>query len=309
VTKAKTRRRISRQDESDVAGVTLSHPDKVLYPDSGITKRQLAEYYLKVAPRMLPQVAGRPISLMRCPGGEGKTCFFQRHVGEATSPHLQPVKVAGRGGGEPYVTITDVAGLVTLVQRDVLEIHVWGSEGKRPDRPDRLVFDFDPAPDVKFAAVKKAALQMRGILKDLGLVSFLKTTGGKGLHLVVPFEIGPGWDEVKDFSRSIAQAVAEHDPDHFTINSRKDVRHGRIFIDYLRNGFAASAIAPYSTRARPGAPVSLPLRWQELARLRSGSSFTLEDALHRLRADPWAKLAATRQQLPIDTASHRKRAR
>jgi bifunctional non-homologous end joining protein LigD len=219
---------------------------------------------------------------------------------------LKPVQVAGRGGGEPYVMVTDVAGLVTLVQRDVLEIHVWGSQGKRPDRPDRLVFDFDPAPDVKFAAVKKAALQMRGILKDLGLISFLKTTGGKGLHVVVPFETGPGWGEVKDFSRRIAEAVAEHDPDHFTINSRKDVRHGRIFIDYLRNGLAASAIAPYSTRARPGAPVALPLRWEELARLKSGSGFTLKDALRRLRADPWAKLAHTRQRLPLGRGARRR---
>jgi bifunctional non-homologous end joining protein LigD len=309
VTQAKTKGKPPQRSDATFAGVTLSHPDKLLYPDSGITKRQLAEYYIKVAPRMLPHVAGRPISLMRCPGGEGKTCFFQRHVGEAASPHLKPVKVAGRGAGEPYIALTDVAGLVTLVQRDVLEIHVWGSQARRPERPDRLVFDFDPAPDVKFAAVKRAALQMRGLLKELKLESFLKTTGGKGLHVVVPFEIGPGWDEVKDFSRRIAQAVAEHDPDHFTINSRKDVRHGRIFIDYLRNGLGASAVAPYSTRARPGAPVALPLRWQELAGLKSGSGFTLQHALRRLRADPWAKLAATRQRLPIGPVSRSKRPR
>jgi bifunctional non-homologous end joining protein LigD len=311
MSKSKTRSTVKRvqRDDATVTGVALSHPDKVLYPDSGITKRQLAEYYVKVAPRMLPHVAGRPISLMRCPGGEGKTCFFQRHLGQARSPHLKPVRVPERGGGEPYVTVTDVAGLVTLVQWDVLEIHIWGSEGRRPERPDRLVFDFDPAPDVKFTAVKKAALQMRGILKELKLESFLKTTGGKGLHVVVPFETGPGWDEVKDFSRSIAQAVAEHDPDHFTINSRKDVRHGRIFIDYLRNGMGASAIAPYSTRARPGAPVALPLRWQELARLKSGSGFGLEDALRRLRTDPWAKLAAMHQRLPIGNASRSRKRR
>ncbi|HEY1774401.1 MAG TPA: DNA ligase D [Gammaproteobacteria bacterium] len=309
VSKTNNRRKHAMRGDDTITGVTLSHPDKVLYPDSSITKRQLAEYYVKAAPRMLPQIAGRPISLMRCPGGEGKTCFFQRHVGDAVSPHLKPVRVAGRGGGEPYITLTDVAGLVTLVQRDVLEIHVWGSQGKRPERPDRLVFDFDPAPDVKFAAVKQAALQMRGILKGLKLESFLKTTGGKGLHVVVPFETGPGWDEVKDFSRHIAQAVAEHDPDHFTINSRKDVRHGRIFIDYLRNGLGASAVAPYSTRARPGAPVALPLHWQELARLKSGSAFTLQDALRRLRADPWAKLGATRQRLPIGTVSRSRKPR
>ncbi len=303
----KTRNKLSKREATSVAGVTLSHPDKVLYPDVGITKRDLAEYYVKIAPRLLPHVAGRPISMMRCPGGEGSSCFFQRHAGEGSSSHLKAVKVSGRGKGEPYVTITDVAGLVSLVQRDVLEIHVWGSEGKAPAKPDRLVFDFDPAPDVKFAAVKKAALQMRGILKGLGLESFLKTTGGKGLHVVVPFEKGPGWDEVKDFSRRIAQAVAEHDPEHFTINSRKNVRGGRIFIDYLRNGLGASAIAPYSTRARPGAPVASPLRWQELSHLKSGGQFTLKDALRRLRSDPWAKLAATHQKLPIGSARSNKR--
>jgi bifunctional non-homologous end joining protein LigD len=305
----KTKPKVSKREGTSIAGIVLSHPDKLLYPDQGISKRDLAEYYVKIAPRLLPHVAGRPISMMRCPGGEGSSCFFQRHAGEGSSPHLKAVKVEGRGKGEPYVTITDVAGLVSLVQRDVLEIHVWGSEGRAPARPDRLVFDFDPAPDVKFAAVKKAALQMRGILKGLGLESFLKTTGGKGLHVVVPFDKGPGWDEVKDFSRHIAQAVAEHDPAHFTINSRKDVRGGRIFIDYLRNGLGASAIAPYSTRARPGAPVALPLRWQELSRLRSGSQFTLKDALRRMRADPWAKLATTRQRLPLGQGSRSKKQR
>jgi bifunctional non-homologous end joining protein LigD len=299
----KPRCKSSKHQDSVIAGVNLTHPDKILYPDAGITKRDLAEYYVKLAPRLLPHVAGRPISMVRCPRGAGGACFFQRHAGEGESPNLKAVKVAGRGKGEPYVTITDVAGLVALVQRDALEIHVWGSDGKQPARPDRLVFDFDPAPDVKFTAVKKATLQMRGLLKELKLESFLKTTGGKGLHVVVPFEKGPSWDEAKDFSRRLAAAMAEHDPKHFTINSRKDVRHGRIFIDYLRNGLGASAIAPYSTRARPGSPVALPLRWQELSRLRSGSQFSLKDAIHRMRSDPWAKLATTKQRLPIGGTS------
>jgi bifunctional non-homologous end joining protein LigD len=291
--------RTATQDKLEIAGVSLSHPDKVLYPDAGITKRDLAEYYLKVADRMLPHVAQRPISLVRCPGGVGHSCFFQRHAGEVESPHLKPVKVIGRGGGEPYMSITDVSGLVTLVQMAALEIHVWGSRAKTPTKPDRLVFDLDPAPDVKFTVVKQAARTLRGLLKELKLESFLKTTGGKGLHVVVPFEEGPGWDVVKDFSRSLSAVLVQHDPDHFTINSRKDVRGGKIFVDYLRNGLGASAVAPYSVRARPGAPVALPLRWEELAKLRSASQFGMSETLRRLRSDPWARFLKIRQRLPL----------
>jgi bifunctional non-homologous end joining protein LigD len=283
----------------EIAGVSLSHPEKVLYPEDGVTKRDLAEYYLKAADRILPHVANRPISLVRCPGGVDHSCFFQRHAGEVDSPHLKPVKVVGRGGGEPYMSITDVAGLVALVQMDALEIHVWGSQAKAPLKPDRLVFDLDPAPDVKFATVKKAAVTLRGMLKELKLESFLKTTGGKGLHVVVPFEKGPGWNAVKEFSRALSGTLVQHDPAHFTINSRKDVRGGKIFVDYLRNGLGASAVAPYSVRGRPGAAVALPLRWEELAKLRSASQFGIPETLRRLRSDPWARFFKVKQKLPL----------
>jgi bifunctional non-homologous end joining protein LigD len=289
----------AKRDSLEIAGVRLSHPDKVLYPDDGITKRDLAEYYLKAADRMLPHVAGRPISLVRCPRGVGQSCFFQRHAGEMDSPHLKPVKVPGRGGGEPYISITGIAGLVALVQMDALEIHVWGSQARTPLKPDRIVFDLDPAPDVKFAAVKEAARTLRGMLKELRLESFLKTTGGKGLHVVLPFEKGPAWDAVKEFSRSLVAALAQHDPEHFTLNSRKDVRTGKIFLDYLRNGLGASAVAPYSVRGRPGAAVALPLRWEELARLKSADHFHMADAERRLRSDPWARFFKVKQKLPL----------
>ena len=292
-------RRTTGRERLELGGVALSHPDKLLFPDAGISKRTLAEYYLKVAPRMLPHVAGRPISLLRCPGGLGHSCFFQRHAGKVDSPHLVPIQVRGHGDDEPYISIKDVAGLVTLVQMDVLEIHVWGSEVGAPLRPDRLIFDLDPAPDVKFTAVKQAAKILRGMLKELKLQSFLKTTGGKGLHVVVPFAKGPGWDEVKDFSRSLAETVAQHDSDHFTINSRKDVRKGKIYIDYLRNGLAASAVAPYSVRAKAAASVAVPLRWEELSRLKAADSFGLKDTLRRLRGDPWVRFLKVRQKLPL----------
>jgi len=285
--------------KTEVAGVPISHPDKVLFPEAGVTKRMLAEYYLKVAPRMLPHVAERPISLMRCPGGQGHSCFFQRHAGEGDSPFIHPVDVRMKGKHPPYMMIKDVQGLMALVQLDALEIHVWGSQAKAPEKPDRLVFDLDPAPDVKFGEVKKAALELRGMLEQLKLESFLKTTGGKGLHLVVPFTPGPSWDEVKDFSRTISAALADHFPERFTINSRKDVRKGRIFIDYLRNGLSASAVAPYSVRARAGASVAVPLRWEELSRLKSADRFGIAETLCRLRSDPWVRLPKLRQKLPL----------
>ena len=291
--------RTTQHVKLEIAGVKLSHPEKVLYPEAGITKRDLAEYYSKVADRILPHVAGRPISLMRCPGGVGHSCFFQRHAGEVDSPHLTPVPIEGHGDDQPYISIKDVSGLVTLVQMDALEIHVWGSQARTPLKPDRLVFDLDPAPDVKFAAVKQAARTLRGMLKELGLESFVKTTGGKGLHVVVPFEKGPGWDAVKEFSRSLSATLAQHDPEHFTINSRKDVRGGKIFVDYLRNGLTASAVAPYSVRARPDAPVAVPLRWEELARLKSADRFSVADTLRRLRSDPWKRFFKVRQKLPL----------
>jgi bifunctional non-homologous end joining protein LigD len=279
--------------------VTLTHPDKQLYPGSSITKRHLADYYEKVAPLMLAQIKGRPISLVRCPAGEGKPCFFQRHGAETLSPFVKPVKLPG--DKEPYLMIEDARGLVALVQMGVLEIHVWGSNADDPQHPDRLVFDLDPAPDVPFEAVKKAAEEVRDGLKELKLTSFLKTTGGKGLHVVVPFKKGPSWDEAKNFARAFSEAMAKEAPDRFTTNIRKAARPGKIFIDYLRNGEGASAIAPYSTRARKGAPIALPVDWKELKTLKSGDEFHMKDAVKRVKKDPWRSMttaAIAAQKLP-----------
>jgi bifunctional non-homologous end joining protein LigD len=280
--------------------VTLSHPDKKLYPGSSITKRDLAEYYEKVAPLMLEQIKGRPISLVRCPAGEGKPCFFQRHGAERLSPFVKPVRLAGEK--EPYLMVEDMRGLVALVQMGVLEIHVWGSRADDPHQPDRLVFDLDPAPDVSFAAVKQAAEDVRERLKQVKLTSFLKTTGGKGLHVVVPFKKGPNWDEAKNFARAFSEAVAKDAPDRFTTNIRKAARTGKIFIDYLRNGEGASAVAPYSTRARKGAPIALPIDWEELKALKGGDVFRMKDAMLRVEKDPWramTKSSVAEQKLPL----------
>jgi bifunctional non-homologous end joining protein LigD len=264
--------------------VTLTHPDKQLYPGSSITKRDLADYYERVAPLILAQIKGRPISLLRCPAGEGKPCFFQRHGAETLSPFVKPAKLPG--DKEPYLMIEDTRGLVALVQMGVLEIHVWGSSADDPQHPDRLVFDLDPAPDVPFADVKKAAEDVRDGLKQLKLTSFLKTTGGNGLHVVVPFKKGPSWDEAKNFARTFSEAMAKAAPDRFTTNIRKAARTGKIFIDYLRNGEGASAVAPYSTRARKGAPIALPIDWKELKTLNGGDEFHMKDAMKRLKKEP-----------------------
>ena len=280
-------------------GVTLTHPDKKLYAADGITKQQLAEYYNQVAPLMLPHIAGRPISLLRCPNGQGSTCFFQRHVGEGAPPQLKQVVLDK--GEEPFVMIDDAAGLTALVQLGVLEVHTWGSNAKTSRKPDRITFDFDPHEDVPFTAVKKAAKETKIMLEKLGLRSFLKTTGGKGLHVVVPFTPGPDWDHVRNFSEALAQLLSDSDPGKYTLSNRKDARVGKIYIDYLRNGEGASAIAPYSTRARPGAPVACPIAWEELTRLKSGADYTLKNILVKLskrKNDPWAEMTGLSQKLP-----------
>jgi bifunctional non-homologous end joining protein LigD len=289
--------------EPTVANVTITHPDRVLWPDGEITKLELARYYAAIAPKLLAHAGNRPISLVRCPRGQGQQCFFQRHPGEGMASTVHAVKVAGRGDGKPFIFIDDAAGLVSLVQMGTIEIHAWNVTVSNIKKPDRLIFDLDPGPDVEWAAVKNAARQVRTALEKLGLTSFLKTTGGKGLHVVAPFTPGPGWPETKQFARSVADALAKAEPDRYTINSRKDVRGGRIFIDYLRNDETASAIAAYSVRARAGAPVSLPIGWEELARLKSGDAFHIKDALQR-RKDPWANIArAGVQRLPLERSA------
>lgn len=285
-------------DDSTVANVVITHPDRVLWPDRGITKLELARYYAAIAPKLLAHAGKRPISLVRCPKGQGRQCFFQRHPGEGMASRVHAVKVAGRGDGKPFIFIDDAQGLISLVQMGTIEIHAWNSPAAQAKRPDRLIFDLDPADDISWDGVKSAARDVRAALEKLGLVSFLKTTGGKGLHIVVPFAPGPSWAEAKQFARTFCDTLARAEPNRFTINSRKDVRAGHIFLDYLRNDETASAVAAYSVRARPGAPVSLPIDWSELSGVKSGDAFKIQDALRR-RKDPWAQMPkAGRQQLP-----------
>ena len=239
------RRRTGDGDSNDeYGGVRLTHPDKVLYPDAKITKHDLAAYYMQVADWMLPHVVDRPLAIVRCPAGSGNACFFQKHPGDGGSDHLQQINVAAKGAPEYNLAVGDLAGLISLVQMGVLEIHVWGSRARHLEKPDRLIFDLDPDPTVGWPAVVSAARQVRLVLEELGLTSFVKTTGGKGLHLVVPVQPRFEWDEAKAFCRAVADYMVRAAPDRFTATMSKAARKGKIFIDYLRNGRSAHRHRP-----------------------------------------------------------------
>jgi bifunctional non-homologous end joining protein LigD len=285
--------------EIAIEGVRLSNPDKILYPEQGITKAVLADYYVAVAPRMLPHVANRPVTMVRCPTGRGAKCFYQRHAGSGVLPQLGEVTIPGFE--EPYLYITDAAGLVAMVQMGVLEIHPWGVTIERPDKADRIVFDLDPAEGLGFDAVIAAAHEVRERLAALGLTSFVKTTGGKGLHVVVPVEPTAAWKEVKSFAKGLSAEMAADAPDKYLTKISKAERAGRIFIDYLRNDPTSTAVAPYSTRARPGAPVAMPLTWNEVKPGLDPCDYlvaTVPALLAKRHADPWAEMLTLRQRLP-----------
>jgi bifunctional non-homologous end joining protein LigD len=282
-----------------VADPTFTHPDRLLWPDAGVTKQDLGDFYTAIAEWILPHVTGRVLSLVRCPDGAAKQCFFAKHAWMGFDPAIQLVDT---GDEKPMMAIADLKGLLALVQMSVLEIHVWGSRVADLERPDRLIFDLDPGEGVTWEDIKSAALDMRDRLKRLGLVSFLKTSGGKGLHVTVPIVPDLDWDGAKTFTKLVAQQMATDDPARYIASMTKARRKGRIFIDYLRNGRGATAVAPYSTRARAGAPVAMPIDWSELTSLPSASHFTVKNALARLSkqtADPWAEMAKIRQKLKL----------
>jgi bifunctional non-homologous end joining protein LigD len=293
--------RASSRASDAVAGVTLTHPERVLYPGQGITKRDLAAFYEEIADWILPHVVERPLSLVRCPAGQGTACFYQKHVGPEASDHIEGVKVSEKGGTRTYAYITDLAGLISLVQLGVLELHPWGSRVGNLEHPDRLTLDLDPAPGVPWKRVIATARQLRSLLTELRLKSFVKTTGGKGLHVVVPLAAKQPWAAVKDFSRSIALAMAQRAPGEYTASLSKASRTGKIFIDYLRNSQGATAVAAYSTRALPGAPVATPIAWDELGADLRSDHFTVKNLPRRLAAlgkDPWAEFFKSRQVVP-----------
>lgn len=276
----------------------LTHPERVLWEDAGITKEGLADFYAGIADWILPHVTNRPLSLVRCPSGTNGACFYAKHIWKGADTSLQVVDI---GEGMPMVAIRDLKGLLALVQASALEIHPWGSTLKNLEKPDRLTFDLDPGDDVSWESVGAAAQEVRERLHRHKLTCFVKTTGGKGLHVVVPLVPTATWAEAKQFCQSLAEAMAQDSPQKYVSVMTKNRRKGRIFVDYLRNQKGATAVAAYSTRARPWAPVSVPVTWQELSAGIRANQFTVKNLLQRLdflKQDPWDGFFDLRQKLP-----------
>jgi bifunctional non-homologous end joining protein LigD len=282
------------------ASYPLTHPEKVLYAEQGITKRELFEYYALVAGRMLPHVRNRPLTLVRCPNGSEEPCFYQKHPGRGTPSAVHAVVVPEKNGKAEYGVIDDEEGLFALVQYGTLEIHTWGSRTDDLEHPDLVVLDLDPDPTVPYEAVVEGAHDIRRWFGELGLESFAKTTGGKGFHVCAPILPERSWAEVLAFARRAAEELAARRPERYVATASKAVRRGKIFIDYLRNGRGATFVAPYSTRAKKNAPVSMPLHWDQVSPDITPETFTLRTVVERLGTagqDPFAPLETLAQRL------------
>jgi bifunctional non-homologous end joining protein LigD len=283
-----------------VGGIAISNPERIMYPELGLTKLDLARYYEEVAAWMLPHISRRPLTLVRCPEGHGNECFFQRHAVNNFPEAVLRVPIAEADGVAPFVAIDSAAGLLSLVQMGVLEFHVWGSHIETVEYPDQIVFDFDPDLALPFTRVIEGARLMHDLLEGIGLRSFVKTTGGKGLHVVAPLLPSRPWDEVKSFTKAVAETLARFDPASFTTTMSLKKREGRTYVDYLRNGRGATSISAYSTRRRPGAPVSAPLRWDELGPGMSPDRYAvsnMRERLAQLAEDPWQGYDEVRQEI------------
>ena len=283
-------------------GIKISNPDRVIFPGDNLTKGDLADYYAAIEALMLVDMARRPISLIRCPQGRAKQCFFQKHDSGSMGPHVKHVPVEESDGDvQDYLYVQDAKGILACVQMGTIEFHGWGSKAKKLEYPDRLVFDLDPDEGLDFNKVKAAAERLRDLLADLGLVTFPMLTGGKGIHVVAPLDAKAAWPEVKSFAERFSRAIAEAEPEVFTANIRKNQRKGRIFLDWLRNQRGATAVMPYSARAKEGAPVAAPIAWEELAKFKSGAAFSIRDAdelLERAGSKLLAGWGQAKQRLP-----------
>jgi bifunctional non-homologous end joining protein LigD len=290
----------SKGEEAAIAGVRLTHPDKPLYPAMGVTKRELADYFAGIAEAMLPEVTDRPVSLLRCPDGRGEACFFQKHAGSGLPEPVRKIAIAEKDGArKDYLLFNSTAALVACAQVGALELHLWASRRDKLERPDRMVFDLDPGEGVDFAAVRAAAADLRDVLREAELESWPLLTGGKGIHLVIALERRVGWETFSGFAKAFAEKMSELDPDRFIATMSKAKRKGRIFIDHFRNRRGSTAIAPFSPRAREGAPVAVPVSWKELESVKQANAFTLANSLADLkkRAKAWPEEAKRRVRL------------
>jgi bifunctional non-homologous end joining protein LigD len=287
-------------DPTIVRGVRITHAGRVVYPELGVTKLDVARYYDRIASSIVPQVRGRPLTLVRCPEGLASGCFFMKHSKVWAPAPLRRVRIQEKTKIGEYLIADDVAGVVGLVQMGVLEIHTWNSDYARPEQPNRIVFDLDPGDEVPWGRVVDAARLLRQSLQTLGLESFVKTTGGAGLHVVVPLVPRAQWSECLAFSRALAAAIEASDPARFTIDFARAGRARKILIDYLRNNRTNTSIAAYSTRAKPCATVSVPVTWNELKPSLDPASFTIVTVprrLAKLRRNPWADYHTAKQKL------------
>ena len=292
----------------DVAGVSISHPDRVLFPAARTTKLGLARYYEAIADWILPHLVDRPLTLVHCPKGvpasgarKGVDCVFMKHAKVWGPAPIRRERIREKTKTGEYLIVDTLQALVGLVQIDVLEVHTWNSRCARVEQPDRIVIDLDPGADVGWPAIVSAAKLVRQLLEVLELASFVKTTGGRGLHVVVPIAARADWAECLDFARAFAQALVRRQPDLFTERFAKVGREDKILIDYLRNNRTNTSIAAFSTRAKPDAPVSVPLAWSELSARRAPDRFTIATVpgrLAKLKADPWKDYWTSRQTLP-----------
>ncbi len=296
--KAKTKAAAKPRTEEKV---TLTHPERVVYPERGFTKQQVADYYRGVAPWILKELDGRPVSVLRCPDGVGKACFFQKHVGRGWGKNVHGMTVGKASGEHDYLCIQDEAGLLELVQMNVLEFHPWGSPMGDPDHASRIVFDLDPGAGVAWSRIVAGAREVRTQLASVGLEAFVRTSGGKGLHVVVPLNPPAPWEDVKRFAHGVAKALSAMHPQDFVAVAGEKNRKNKIFVDWLRNGRGATSVASYSVRARESAGVAMPLSWSELGRVKAGDAFDIKGALERIRrrkSDPWEDIDVVTQQLP-----------
>jgi bifunctional non-homologous end joining protein LigD len=284
-----------------IADVELTNPERVLYPEQGISKLQLAEYYQNIADYILPYITNRPLSLVRCPQGLESACFYQRHLDDAAPAGVEKLPLTGADGKVAnHIVIRDLTGLISLVQLGTLELHPWGASADDPEHPDWIVFDLDPGIGASWPSVVHAARWLHRRLATLGLKSFVRTTGGKGLHVVVPIVPEHDWDTVKAFSRAIAHELVDDDPLRYIATASKEKRVGKVFIDYLRNARGASSIANYSPRARARAPVATPRGWWTLAELDGSDVHTIADIPGRMNVlseGPWTGFFELRQSL------------
>jgi bifunctional non-homologous end joining protein LigD len=300
--KASSSKRSAAGSDGDAtfAGVRLTNPDRVLYPETGITKGDLAAYYERIANWILPYVARRPLTLVRCPEGHMSECFFQKHISGTMPPTMHGIAIKEKNGTEEYLAIDDVKGLISLVQMGVLEMHPWPAREDNVERPDFFVFDLDPGEGTTWKDVVQGALELRERLEGVGLKTFFRTSGGKGLHVVVPIDRRTTWDDFKQFAKSVADTMTREAPNRYIATLSKAKRRGKIFVDYLRNQRGATAIASYSTRRRCGAPVATPIAWDELTAKTRPDMYNIKNLpnrLDKLKKDPWADFFTTRQSI------------